>query len=44
MSRIWGGIHFMSDNIAGLVAGNEVGNCVLQNALPPLNAGSKAKV
>ncbi len=43
ISRIYGGIHFMSDNIAGLQLGAEVGNYVLQNVLLPLNAGPKAR-
>ena len=36
VSRIYGGIHYMSDNLAGLQVGNEVGQYVLQNELPPL--------
>jgi membrane-associated phospholipid phosphatase len=35
ISRIWGGIHFMSDNLAGLQTGSEVGNEVLQTVLLP---------
>jgi hypothetical protein len=44
MSRIYGGIHFMSDNLAGLQLGGEVGNYVLQNVLLPFKTGSKGKV
>jgi hypothetical protein len=44
MSRIWGGIHFTSDNVAGLQTGGEVGDYVLQNVLLPLKAGSNGKV
>ncbi len=31
MSRIYGGIHFMSDNIAGLAAGKKVGGYITEN-------------
>ncbi len=31
MSRIYGGIHFMSDNIAGLANGKKVGEYIVQN-------------
>jgi hypothetical protein len=31
MSRIYGGIHFMSDNTAGLAAGKKVGEYIAQN-------------
>jgi membrane-associated phospholipid phosphatase len=33
MSRIWGGIHFMSDNIYGLQVGGEIGQYVVKNEL-----------
>jgi hypothetical protein len=35
MSRIWGGIHYMSDNLGGLLVGGEVGRYVAQHALLP---------
>jgi membrane-associated phospholipid phosphatase len=43
MSRIYGGIHFMSDNIAGLQVGAEVGNYALRNVLLSNKAGHKGK-
>ena len=39
MSRIWGGIHFMSDNVAGLQVGGEVGQYVVQHELLALKLG-----
>jgi membrane-associated phospholipid phosphatase len=39
ISRIYGGIHFMSDNIQGLQLGGEVGQYVVQHELLPLNSG-----
>jgi hypothetical protein len=33
MSRLYGGIHFMSANVDGLTAGRNVGNYVVQNFL-----------
>ena len=36
MSRIYGGIHYMSDNLAGLQVGGEVGQYVIQHELLPL--------
>jgi hypothetical protein len=41
MSRIYGGIHFMSDNLAGLQVGGEVGQYVVQHELLPLKASRK---
>jgi PAP2 superfamily len=35
MSRIYGGIHFMSDNVYGLQVGGEVGQYVVQHELLP---------
>jgi hypothetical protein len=35
MSRVWGGIHFMSDNIAGQEAGGSVADWVFARALQP---------
>jgi membrane-associated phospholipid phosphatase len=39
MSRIYGGIHFLSDNLAGLSVGGEVGRYVLENELLPVGSG-----
>lgn len=36
ISRIYGGIHFNSDNVDGLATGKLVGNYVLQNLLAPI--------
>jgi membrane-associated phospholipid phosphatase len=41
MSRIFGGIHFMSDNIYGLQVGGEVGQYVAQDELLPLPSGKQ---
>ena len=41
MSRIYGGIHFMSDNVYGLQVGNEVGHYVVQHELLPFPSGKK---
>ena len=41
MSRIYGGIHFMSDNIYGLQVGGEVGQYVVQHELLPLPSGKQ---
>ncbi len=38
MSRIYGGIHFLSDNISGLQVGGEVGQYVVQHELHALKA------
>ncbi len=40
MSRIWGGIHFMSDNVYGLQVGGEVGQYVVQHELLPVKSGN----
>jgi membrane-associated phospholipid phosphatase len=39
LSRIYGGIHFMSDNIYGLQTGGEIGQYVAQHALLSLKPG-----
>ena len=39
ISRIYGGIHFMSDNIYGLQVGDEVGQYVVQHELLSLKSG-----
>jgi hypothetical protein len=44
MSRIYGGIHFMSDNIYGLQVGGEVGQYVVQHELLPFHFGTRATV
>jgi hypothetical protein len=36
MSRVWAGIHFMSDNLEGQKAGLKVADWVFENALQPL--------
>jgi hypothetical protein len=36
MSRIWAGIHFMSDNLEAQKAGLKVADWVFENALQPL--------
>jgi hypothetical protein len=36
MSRLWGGIHFMSDNVAGQQAGLKIADWVFANALQPV--------
>ncbi len=36
MSRIYGGIHFMSDNTAGLAAGKKIGEYVTDNLFAPV--------
>ena len=41
MSRVYGGIHFMSDNLAGLQVGGEVGQYVVQNALLPTKPATR---
>jgi membrane-associated phospholipid phosphatase len=38
MSRIYGGIHFMSDNVYGLQTGGDVGHYVVQHELLPLHS------
>lgn len=38
MSRVWGGIHFMCDNLAGQEAGLKIADHVWANALRPLGA------
>jgi hypothetical protein len=35
MSRVWGGIHVMSDNLAGQTAGLQIADWVFANALQP---------
>jgi hypothetical protein len=35
MSRIYGGIHFMSANLSGLECGVTLGGCVVDNFLRP---------
>ncbi len=42
MSRIYGGIHFMSDNVYGLQVGGEVGRYVAQHELLALHRGNRA--
>jgi hypothetical protein len=37
MSRVWGGIHVMSDNLEGQKAGINVADWIFDHALPPLN-------
>ena len=39
MSRIYGGIHFMSDNVSGLQVGGEVGQYVARHELLSLKSG-----
>lgn len=41
MSRVWGGIHLMSDNLEGQKAGLKVADWVFANALQPTKAVSK---
>jgi hypothetical protein len=41
MSRVWGGIHVMSDNLEGTAAGLKIADYVFENALLPVRAGSK---
>jgi hypothetical protein len=36
MSRIWGGIHVMVDNVAGTEAGQKIGEWVFEQALQPV--------
>ena len=35
MSRVWAGIHFMSDNLEGQKAGLKIADWVFDHALPP---------
>jgi hypothetical protein len=44
MSRIYGGIHFLSDNVYGLQVGGEVGRYVVQHELLPFHPGKSATV
>jgi len=44
MSRIYGGIHFMSDNVYGLQVGGEIGQYVARHALLPFQSGKGATV
>ena len=37
MSRVWGGIHVMSDNLEGQKAGLKVGDYVFEHTLRPVN-------
>ena len=39
MSRVWGGIHFMADNLVGQDCGLKLANYVFTNALQPVAAG-----
>jgi hypothetical protein len=41
MSRIWGGIHVMSDNLAGTEAGLQIADWVFDHALQPAKAPTK---
>jgi membrane-associated phospholipid phosphatase len=41
MSRIYGGIHFMADNVDGTILGRDVAGYVLDNFLKPVNASSQ---
>ena len=42
MSRIYGGIHFMSDNIYGLQVGGEVGQYVVEHELLSPKSGKSS--
>lgn len=42
MSRVWGGIHVMSDNLEGQKAGLKVADWVFQNSLVPLDGAAVA--
>jgi hypothetical protein len=41
MSRVWGGIHVMADNLAGTEAGLKIGDWVFENALQPARGAGK---
>lgn len=41
MSRVWGGIHFMSDNLVGQECGLKVADYVYENALQPTRDWTK---
>lgn len=41
MSRVWGGIHFMSDNLVGQDCGIKLADYVYDNALQPVTAGTQ---
>jgi len=43
MSRVWGGIHTMSDNIEGQKAGIKIADWVFEKALQPLDKAAVAK-
>lgn len=43
MSRIYGGIHYMFDNTAGLALGSQVGEYVISHELAALKASPPAK-
>jgi hypothetical protein len=40
MSRVYGGIHFLSDNLAGLQIGAEVGRHVVRHELLAVNSST----
>lgn len=40
MSRVWGGIHFMSDNLVGQECGLKIADYVYDHALRPLTEGA----
>jgi hypothetical protein len=44
MSRIHGGIHFMSDNVEALQVGGDVGRYVVQHESLPLRSGKVAAI
>jgi hypothetical protein len=44
MSRIYGGIHYMFDNTAGLALGTQVGNYVISHELAALKDSQSAKL
>jgi hypothetical protein len=44
MSRIYGGIHFLSDNVFGLQVGAEIGKYVVEHELLPFHSGNKETV
>ena len=41
LSRVWGGIHVMADNVAGTEAGLKIGDWVFENALQPTKDWTK---
>jgi hypothetical protein len=44
MSRIYGGIHFLSDNVYGLQVGGEIGKYVVEHELLPFHSGKEEPV